>query len=110
MRSYLSLSHFSVSLFSFAQFEGVGQLVFRSFSEDIVPYVAVDLVCLWEEVSSGSFYVTILNCFVELKPDVKLRQQSYVKAPLREILVLWSVVEGEYEDGSNQLEQGRGTA
>lgn len=29
--------------------------------EEIVPYIVVDLVCLWEEVSSGSFYVNILN-------------------------------------------------
>lgn len=24
-------------------------------------YIAVDLACLWEEVSSGAFYVGILN-------------------------------------------------
>ena len=30
-------------------------------SEEIFLYVAVHLVCLWEEVSSGSSYFTILN-------------------------------------------------
>lgn len=29
--------------------------------EEIFPYVDVDSVCLWEEVSSGSSYVVILN-------------------------------------------------
>lgn len=41
-------------------FEGIVQRVFRCFSEVIVPYMAVDLVCLWGEESSGSLYVTIL--------------------------------------------------
>lgn len=41
--------------------EGAIQLVFRSFSERIVLYVAVDLLCLWEEVSSGFFYAAILK-------------------------------------------------
>ena len=31
------------------------------FSEDVFSYVAVDLMCLWEEVHSGSSKVTILN-------------------------------------------------
>ena len=35
-------------------------LVFRSFSEKVVLYVVVVLLCLWEEVSSGSSYSTIL--------------------------------------------------
>ena len=38
--------------------------VFRSFSEGIVPYVAVDLVCPWEEVSSGSSYAALLDLLV----------------------------------------------
>lgn len=38
------------------------QLVFGSFSEEIFPYVAIDLLCLQEEVSSGSFDTTISNC------------------------------------------------
>ena len=29
--------------------------------EGIIPYVVVDLLCLWKEVSSGSSYATILN-------------------------------------------------
>lgn len=28
-----------------------------SFPEETVSYVSVDLVCLWEEVSSGSFFL-----------------------------------------------------
>lgn len=32
------------------------------FSQEIIPYV--DSVCLWEKVSSGSFYVTILNWII----------------------------------------------
>lgn len=28
-------------------------LVLRSFSETVVPYVAIDVVCPWEEVNSG---------------------------------------------------------
>ena len=34
---------------------GVAQPVFRFLPEEIVPCVVVDSVCLWEEVSSGSF-------------------------------------------------------
>ena len=38
-----------------------GSASFYVFSEDVVPYVAIDLLCLWEEVSSGSCKVAILN-------------------------------------------------
>lgn len=47
--------------FSFVQNGGATQLVLGFFHEEIVPYVAVDSVCLCEEVSSGSRYVTTLN-------------------------------------------------
>lgn len=40
--------------FFFALCEGFPQLVFRFFSEEMVPYVAVHLGCPWEEVSSES--------------------------------------------------------
>lgn len=40
----------------------VTQLVFR-FSEEIVPHVAVDLVCLWEEVS----FRILLGGYLELE-------------------------------------------
>lgn len=40
--------------------KGAVQLVFRSFSEGIISYVAMDLVCL-REVGSGSSYATILD-------------------------------------------------
>lgn len=41
--------------------EGAIQLASGSFSERIVLYVAVDWLCLWEEVSSGFFYAAILK-------------------------------------------------
>lgn len=41
--------------------EGTVQLAFRSFSERIVPYVVVDSVCSWEELSSGSSCTTNLD-------------------------------------------------
>lgn len=40
---------------------GVAQLVFVCILEEIFPYVTADLVCLWEDVSSGSSYVTVLS-------------------------------------------------
>lgn len=50
---------------------GTVYLVFISFSEEIVPYVTVDFVCLWEGVSSGSSYTAILDhpllVFIHLK-------------------------------------------
>ena len=36
-------------------------LVFSSSLVGIVSYIAVDFVCLWEEISSGSSYATILD-------------------------------------------------
>lgn len=36
-------------------------LVFRSFLERVVLYVVAVLVCLWEEVSSGSSYAPLSN-------------------------------------------------
>lgn len=36
---------------------GVAQLVSGFLPEGIIPYVAVDLVCLWEKVSSGASYI-----------------------------------------------------
>ena len=48
-----------VALFSLV--EGTIQLLLSSFSGGIITYVAVDLVCLWEEVSSESYYTTILD-------------------------------------------------
>ena len=41
--------------------EGAVHLAFRSFSGWIVPYVAVDSVYAWEEVSSRSSYAAILD-------------------------------------------------
>ena len=63
-RLYLSLSY-PPQLGSLILFcGGAVQLVFRSFSTGAILYVAVDLVCLWEEVSSGSYSVAILNCLL----------------------------------------------
>ena len=38
------------------------QVVLWFLSEGIAPYVAVDVLCPWEEMSSGSSYATILTC------------------------------------------------
>lgn len=43
---------------------GAVQLVLMFFSEGIVSHVAIDLLCLWEEVSSGSSCATIWNCLL----------------------------------------------
>lgn len=61
-----SLTHFNVAFFSFATCVGVAQLVFWPLSEEIVPCAAVDTVCLWDEVSSGSSYIAVLNHFLSL--------------------------------------------
>lgn len=50
--------HFDVALSSFTNVKHSAGL--GSFSEE-VPYITVDLVCLWVDGSSGSSYVTILN-------------------------------------------------
>ena len=47
--------------FLFAWYLGVTQLVSGFLSEGIIPYVSLDLVCLWEEGSSRTFYVAILD-------------------------------------------------
>lgn len=52
--------YFHVGFFSLSWCVGVIQLVIRSSSEESMSYVAVGW-CSWEEVSSGSSYVTILN-------------------------------------------------
>lgn len=41
-------------------------LVFSSFLVEVFSYVAVDLVCPREEVSSGSSYATILDDFLKI--------------------------------------------
>ena len=41
---------------------GVFQVLFKSFSKEIIPCIALGWLCLWEEVSSGSSYAAILNC------------------------------------------------
>ena len=46
---------------SFLQCVGVAYLVFRFLSEESFSYVPIDLLCLWENVSSGSSHVAILN-------------------------------------------------
>lgn len=45
----------------FSQCVGATQLIFVFPSEEIVPYVAVNLVCPWEEVGSESSYIRILD-------------------------------------------------
>ena len=58
-RLSLSCSLWCVS-FLVCRHEAPAQLVLRSFSEEIVLYVAVDSVCPGEEVSSESSYAAIL--------------------------------------------------
>ena len=58
-RLYPTLSY--LLSFSFAKYEVITQPGFKVFLRGIVPYLAIDLVCLWEEVSSGYSHVTILN-------------------------------------------------
>lgn len=48
-----SYTHFDVCLLS-PVVEKVVCLFFNSFSAGIIPYVAVDFICSWEEVSSES--------------------------------------------------------
>lgn len=58
----------------------VVHLVFRSFSEGNDSYVAVDLVFLWEEVSSGSSMPQSWNLLKHhdiLKADSKLYMGSF---------------------------------
>lgn len=54
-------AHFRVGVFSLASRVRVTQVVSRFLSEGIVLCVAEDSVCLWEEVSSGFSFVTVLN-------------------------------------------------
>lgn len=63
-RSHLSLSYPPwCHSFLLCWREGTVQLLFRSFSEGIAPFVPVDSVRPWEEVSSGSSYIATLNLF-----------------------------------------------
>lgn len=54
-------TRFEVSIFSFPSRAGVAQLVSESLSQRIVLCVAVDLVCLWELVTSGASHVAIMD-------------------------------------------------
>lgn len=40
-----------MDFFSFVEYVGITHLVSGFLTEEIVPFVAVDLVCPWEEVS-----------------------------------------------------------
>lgn len=50
-----------MGLLSFVVKELAVQLVFRSFSGRVVPYITVDLICPWEEVNSEPSYAAILD-------------------------------------------------
>lgn len=50
--------------FSFTQCVGAAQLVLGVLSDDLFPYVVIDLVCLWEQVE----YRILLHHQLELKP------------------------------------------
>lgn len=47
--------------FSFTECVGVSQLVSGFLIDGIAQCAAVDLMCPWEGVSSGAFYVAILD-------------------------------------------------
>lgn len=40
------------------------QVVLKFFSDGTVPYGAVCVLCLWEDMSSGSSYTALLNHFL----------------------------------------------
>lgn len=48
-------------------------MIFRSFSLIAALYTVINLVCLWEYVSSGFFYITIFEqlytCFIPVDPS-----------------------------------------
>lgn len=46
---------------SFAQWVAIAQTDLEIFSEEKFPYVAVESVCPWEEVSSESIYIIMLS-------------------------------------------------
>lgn len=43
--------------------KGITQLVFRCFSEELVPGIAVDVVCLW----GGDDFKIFISCYLELE-------------------------------------------
>ena len=58
---------FDVSLFSFSQCVGAAQVVSGLLSEALVLYIAVDLVCPWEDVRSRAS----LYCHLKPNPNIK---------------------------------------
>ena len=56
-----SPTHFIMRFFLPTQCVGVPQLVSEFLSEIILPYLTIDSLCPWEEVSSGTSYVAIWN-------------------------------------------------
>lgn len=48
--------------FFLCRYKEADRLVFRSFSREVISYVAVDFLCLWEEESLKSFFVSISDC------------------------------------------------
>lgn len=62
LSSYLSPCVLFCFVFNFILYCGEAvQLVFTSFSEEIVPDLAVDLFCLWKEVNSESSYTAFCD-------------------------------------------------
>ena len=66
-------------LFSFVWCVGVTQLFSGFRSEGTVPQVAVGLVCLREEVSSGASYVVISNMNLEKAYEVFMNDKTGLK-------------------------------
>lgn len=66
-RLYLSLSYLFHCRFNLVCLICRCCSVSFCFSEEMFPYVAVDSVCSWADMSSGSFYIIILNWSLTLK-------------------------------------------
>lgn len=73
-----SPTRFTVWFFLPTQCLGVPQLLSEFLSELILPYLTIDSLCPWEEVSSGTSYVAIWN-----------RNQQFLK-DCRYMSTVWS--------------------
>lgn len=78
---------------SFTRWVGVAQAFSGFLSEEICLYIAVDLACLWEEVSSGAFYVGILNGnlkkYCERVTNNKTRLKNIESFPQKQAASRW---------------------
>lgn len=71
-------THFNVYIFSLIPCIGVPRLVFQFLSEGIAPCIAVDLMCPWEKMSSGSWFCHLLQ-FTNINIASLLFSSKYFK-------------------------------